>query len=375
MTSNCEPFGRPFTHVVWLQTSFIGDIVLSSAAMQLAHRLWPNVAQAVITTNAGAEVLSRLPFLEQSFVFAKRHRNFLRMLQGTADEVQRWAMNLPSGSFPILLQAHKSFRSSTLAALTGLPVITYRESNLWPLLFVRKKRLIDRVMPFHEAARIAMLLEPLGANREEIIAAKPYLPSDGSRDLIGKWPMLNQENRPVIGIAPGSVWATKRWPVDRFTELAGELLRAYPACHLVLLGSGAEIELCEKIESGVLRHSDFRRRVDNLAGKTNLNDLPVIFSKLDLVISNDSSPVHFASAANVPVVAIFGATIPAFGFGPRTEGSQVVDVGRIDCRPCSDHGPQECPLGHFQCMTNLQVSDVKAAAAAIIERLPGSSFP
>jgi heptosyltransferase-2 len=65
---------------------------------------------------------------------------------------------------------------------------------------------------------------------------------------------------------------------------------------------------------------------------------------------NDSAPLHFASAVNAPVTAVFCSTVPAFGFGPLSDVSFVVETDiPLSCRPCGLHGYKACPLGHFNC--------------------------
>ena len=69
-----------------------------------------------------------------------------------------------------------------------------------------------------------------------------------------------------------------------------------------------------------------------------------------VIVSNDSAPLHLASAMGTPTVAVFGPTVPAFGFGPLAERSAIVEDDMLACRPCDRHGPQRCPLGHWKCM-------------------------
>jgi heptosyltransferase II len=96
----------------------------------------------------------------------------------------------------------------------------------------------------------------------------------------------------------------------------------------------------------------------NLVGKTTLYELKQVFSEIQILVSNDSAPIHFASAYNVPTIAIFGATTPSLGFAPIADKSAICEVTNLDCRPCSDHGPQTCPLGHFRCMKDLKAQTV-----------------
>lgn len=356
--------GLPVTDLVWLQTSFIGDMILNTAAMELASREFPGIRQSVITTAAGVAIYRDLLFIDRTFVLAKRKGSSIASIRATAGTVRAWGKRLPPGSNAVILQAHKSFRSSMVSRMTGLPVITYRETSRVPLWLKRDVSVVDRVIPFHESARIGMLLEPLGIPREKIVAARPKL---GARPWLDQALNSTPPDAIRIAIAPGSVWGTKRWLPDRFARLAVELLANVPGCKIVLTGSPDEAALCEAIERKI---SD-RSRVENLAGKTALKDLPEFFSGFDLVVTNDSSPAHYAAAVDVPTVEIFGATIPEFGFGPLASTSRVVQAGPLDCRPCGDHGPQVCPESHFRCMKDISVQQVLDACLEILGRGPG----
>jgi heptosyltransferase-2 len=69
---------------------------------------------------------------------------------------------------------------------------------------------------------------------------------------------------------------------------------------------------------------------------------------------------------NTPTVAVFGPTVPAFGFGPLAERAAVAEIAGLDCRPCDRHGPRRCPLGHWRCMREITAGDVAALARALL---------
>jgi heptosyltransferase-2 len=85
-----------------------------------------------------------------------------------------------------------------------------------------------------------------------------------------------------------------------------------------------------------------------------------------LLVTNDSAPLHLASAMNTPTIAVFGPTVPEFGFGPLAEQSMVVGHTSLACRPCDRHGPQRCPLGHWRCMREIMPDAVAALARSLI---------
>lgn len=338
-------------YVIWLQTGFIGDIVLTTAAVELLAMHRPQLRQVMITTPLGASLLARQDKLERVFSFDKRKVSLFAFARGLSRQLKEHGIDARNC---VLLQVHRSIRSSLLSRLLAIPVIAYRESFSF---FAFR---VPRVAILHEVERIALLTEPLGIAREQMQALKPRLstPLDLSAKLRSKWPSANK----VVAIAPGSVWATKRWPAESYAELASLLLRQHPDVELVLLGSATEIEQAKTIEEA---NKDLAQRIHNLAGQTSLEDLFSIYPKLSLLVTNDSSPIHFASAFNVKTLAIFGATIPAMGFAPLAEGSRVVEH-ELECRPCSDHGPKKCPLSHFLCMKSVKPNKVSQIANAIL---------
>ncbi len=338
--------------IVWLQTSFIGDIVLTTAAMALAKQMWPNRRQHLITTKVGAQILRDAPELASCHVFDKTGKGTWAAMSA----VKRSLVASLGGRKAILLRAHRSTRSMLLARTLGLPEITYKESSLSSLAWRR----VSRVAVFHEAHRLAMLLEPLGVPRAEICGAMPKLQAL-ALDEESDWQReLKKHQGPIVAVAPGSVWGTKRWLPTHFAELI-QRFSQIPTAKVVLLGSSAELDVAHEIAAILGSSTD----ILNLVGKTSLDDMRRIFPRTRLLIANDSSPVHYASAFGVPTVAIFGATIPAMGFGPLAEGSRTVGVD-LSCRPCSDHGPQVCPRGHFQCMRNLTVDEVWSACRQVL---------
>jgi heptosyltransferase-2 len=91
-----------------------------------------------------------------------------------------------------------------------------------------------------------------------------------------------------------------------------------------------------------------------------------LLSRAQALVSNDSLPLHLAQATGTPTVAIFGPTVPAFGFGPTGPHDRVVELTGLACRPCSRHGPMQCPLGHHRCMQDLEAVRVLEALDAIL---------
>lgn len=349
--------GEDVRTIVWLQTGFLGDIVLTTAAFRWVRQFYPSLRQLLITTPLGVKALAGHPDLDGVLSFDKRGRSLWSAARVLAKDLR-------SEKGAVLLQAHRSARSSLLAKFIGFPTVTYEETAL---SFLARWR-VPRIALLHETQRILLLLEALGASRWDFQNALPQLPAPTANawaQTLENW----AGDSPLIAIAPGSVWGTKRWPQENYRSLA-KLLLENPRIKLLILGSGEEIGAAACVAEASLGPE----RLMNLAGKTSLDDLRAIFPLLHLLISNDSSPLHYASAFRVPTLAIFGATVPGLGFGPLAPGSRIAER-QLPCRPCSDHGPQICPLGHFRCMreqTPEQISQIVWEMLPVAEPYGGS---
>jgi lipopolysaccharide heptosyltransferase II len=166
------------------------------------------------------------------------------------------------------------------------------------------------------------------------------------------WLATNGVGSDFVALAPGSVWATKRWPY--YGELAAALDR--PA---VVVGSAEDAPLADAIVAAA------PGRVVSAAGALTLRGSAALIHRAAVLVTNDSAPLHLATAVGTPVVALFGPTVPEFGFGPRRPGDLVLGHAELACRPCSSHGPEVCPLGHHRCMRELSVPVVAAAIAKV----------
>lgn len=164
---------------------------------------------------------------------------------------------------------------------------------------------------------------------------------------------------PLVGLAPGARWATKRWPPARFAQLAAQL-RSRGFTPLLLGGPGDAAALSEvrAALSGMPGAGGAGPVSDTAA--LSVGGLAAAIERCRLVVAGDSGPAHIASAVGTPVVALFGPTSPE-RWRPLSERAQVVRL-ELPCAPCSNHGSARCPEGHHACMAQLEVGPVLEAA-------------
>ena len=169
---------------------------------------------------------------------------------------------------------------------------------------------------------------------------------------------LAPADRAFAVVAPASQWATKQWPVGHWIALCNALKDEVPELRLV--GGPADADLLEEI----VAKSEHPNAV--VQADQGLLESAAMMAQAAWVLTNDSGPLHLASAVNAPTVAVYCSTVPAFGFGPLSERSRVVEsTESLPCRPCGVHGKTACPLGHFACGESITVDEVLRAVHAL----------
>ncbi|KPJ52996.1 hypothetical protein AMJ39_06195 [candidate division TA06 bacterium DG_24] len=162
----------------------------------------------------------------------------------------------------------------------------------------------------------------------------------------------------LVGVAPGAGRATKRWPATKFAEL-GRLLVERANAGVVLVGDSDERGLADEVASAV------GGRAIVTAGRTTVGELAAVLARCRVLVTNDSGPMHVATGVGTPVVAIFGATTPELGFAPLGERDIIVSRS-LECRPCSLHGSERCPVGTFECMEGIEAQEVFEKTLSLI---------
>lgn len=264
------------------------------------------------------------PFLKETLVWTKNQNKWLNLL--------RLIKQVRKNKYDCVINCHRYASSGMIAGYSGAAHIAGYKENPFSFLFnycARHKIGDGR----HETERYNELIEDFAGKT----VFKPRLyPSPAETEKIK--PYLNEI---YVCMAPASVWFTKQLPASKWTELCQNIPPHYT---IYLLGSGGDKDLCESIKNTALRQN-----VLNLAGQLSLLESCALMQQAKMNYVNDSAPLHLASSVNAPVTAFFLSTVPAFGFGPLSSSSQIVEVEGLNCRPCGLHGHRQCPKGHFKC--------------------------
>jgi heptosyltransferase-2 len=343
-----------------VHTAFIGDIILVTPLLQAIRDQWHAAQIIVVAIPVAAGVLSNHPAVDEIVTYDKKQSE-----QGIGS-LLNLARRLQEKRCDLALVPHRSLRSAVLARLAQIPCRIGFTRSAGRFLFTDLVR-YDKLS--HEIDRNLSLLSPLGIPMPN--HALPSLHPDAIDRRIVEAELSQKfgtgANEPLIGVAPGSVWNTKRWPLAKFLKLSRMVYME--GARVALIGGMEDRALCEIIE--VMLPPD---KVLNVAGRLSLLQSAELIRRCVALVSNDSAPLHMAVAMRTPVVALFGATVPRFGFAPRGEHDVVVETFGLPCRPCSRHGGERCPIGTFECMENIEPERIVDALKTFASRTESKVF-
>ncbi|MGD9898696.1 MAG: lipopolysaccharide heptosyltransferase II [Calditrichaceae bacterium] len=318
--------------ILIIQTAYLGDVILITPLIRAVKELFPEAVIDAMVIPQTKGVLDNNPYLRNVITFDKRN-NKLTAFWRTVKHIRK-------NEYDLAISPHSSITTAYLMKLGGI------EDRLGFDRWQAAKHLTKKVPHLNNIHKIKRILHLLTVFTDrEFDMQSELFPDEAMKKAAGKiFSDLPFPGRPVIAIAPGSVWFTKRWPEEYYSRLAGMLHNE--KFNLIFIGAGNEYELNEKIIK------DSKSAAVNLTGKTNILESAAIIESCDLMICNDSGPLHIANAMQTDVFAFFGPTVRSIGYFPFRENDIVFEID-LDCRPCSSHGGSACPLKHHNCMKQI----------------------
>jgi len=333
------------TATLLIQTAFIGDVILMTALLEDLHRTAPAAPVDVLVRRGNEGLLAGHPHVRRVLIWDKKHRKYANLWQ--------LLRQIRATGYGRVVTLQRFASTGFLTAFSGAPARVGFVKNPFSRFFTRRvPHLIGDGT--HEVTRNLRLLRDAGPDEPHRPAALPKLyPSAADEATAASFAAAG----PYVCLAPTSVWFTKQFPEEKWRELLAALpvgLRVY------LLGGPPDVAACERLAAAG------RANVTNLAGKLGLLASAALLRGAVMNYVNDSAPLHLCSAVGAPVTAVFCSTIPAFGFGPLSPVSFIVETPEpLACRPCGLHGHAACPLGHFRCAYGIAVGQLLAPLPVI----------
>ena len=293
--------------ILIIHTAFIGDIVLSTPLIQKLKDLYPKSEIDYLTLPTNQSVLYNNPNLNEIILYDKKGKDkgikgFLKVLKILKQKKYDYAV-IP----------HRFIKSILLAKLAKIPdIVGFDVATGSSLLdkkvhYDMKKHEVERLLNLvgYEGKKIPVRIYPA---KENFIKIEKILKNSG---------YTGKKEQKLILVAPGSQRPEKMWPIEKYREII-ERLKKNKNYFIGITGSKSEKELPLNFEKD--------KNVIDFRGEISLVEFGALISKADVVVGNDSSPIHIASGFEKPfVIGIFGPGKRSLGFFPWTEKSNVIE--------------------------------------------------
>lgn len=346
------------SRILVIRFSSMGDIVLTSPVTRQLDRRFPDAEIDFLTRSEYAPLARALPGVAE--------------VECLAPETGLWRLvsRLRKRRYDLAIDLHGNLRSR-LVAMTGIAgrVLRYDKRRFARMAIVRRRRrsrpvphTIDRyleVLDRFEANPVPGLEGASGLEGAQNAAEKrrPQLKVDDAAAAIVEERLAGAGIGPdvrILGVAPGASHGPKRWPPERFARVADHMAESRDM-KILLLGSEADRPVTGEVADAM------ERPAVDWTGATDLAMLPAAVRRCALLVSNDSGPMHVATAVGTPVIGVFGATHPRLGFAPVGPADAAVTLD-LPCSPCSLHGNRTCRFHTHACMEELDPRRVIAEA-------------
>lgn len=335
-------------NIIVRMPNWLGDLVMATPLLADLRHHYGQARITVMCQSNVAPLLEENPHINEILSFNKP--------SGWIHAQQRDIIDpLRFGSYDLGILTTNSFSSAWWFWIGHVENRIGYATNLRSLLLDKAVPLPKNIEQQHQVVTYKMLLKPLGIPISEtplelFVSAQEH---QAALAMLAKFGVDLKKNV-LVGINPGAAYGTaKCWLPDRFTHVTRRLLED-PEAYIVYFGdsNGAALvnDICKEMPE----------RVINLAGKTTIRELMALIQVCDVVLTNDSGPMHIAAALKRPLVALFGSTSNV-KTGPYNHGTVIHK--HVECSPCYK---RVCPID-FRCMTRIEVDEVCNAILNLLQ--------
>ena len=338
-------------------TNWIGDAVMSIPAMREIRRIFHSSHITLLVRPWVKDVYSAVEFVDRVLVYDKQG------IHAGWSGSRRLAGQLKSEQFDLAILFQNAFEAAFLAWSARIPIRIGYARDARSIFLTHACRIDPQLRNVHQAYYYLGILAGAGL-MEGRLWERPDYPlriqvgvhnedRKAAREILRAHGVDN--GHLVVGLNPGAYYGgAKRWLSDRYASVADGLAGEHGA-RIVIFGAPGERRIAEEIAEKM------RRKPVILTGQTTLGQLMGLMKECQLLITNDSGPMHLAAALDVPQLAIFGST-SEIATGPLSRRAEVIKHP-VECNPCF---LRECPID-FRCMTGITVERVLAAAIKKLE--------
>jgi len=312
------------TKFLIIRFSSIGDIVLTSPVVRCLKTQFPEAEVHFLTKKRNADLLQANPYIDQ-----------IQLLDDSlSDTIQRLKLE----NYDYIIDLHNNFRSLNVKLRLKAKSFSFNKLNIRKLLLTRFK--LDTMPDGHIVDRNLETILPFNVVNDGK-GLEHFIPEEDEFPL---FELPDSFRNGYVALVLAGTYATKRMPIAKYRKLVSESNIPF-----VLLGGKGERASAVRIlewNSG---------NVVDFTGKLRINQSASLVKNAKLVIANDTGLMHIAAAFHKKILSVWGNTSPELGMYPYLpgEGSEILEVKGLPCRPCSKLGYNECPKKHFRCMNDI----------------------
>ncbi len=357
-----RPLPGDLRHILVRATNWIGDAIMALPALATIRANYPQARITLLALPWVADLFSSGDLVDQIVAYQRPGRH--------AGLMGKWrlARELAGGGYDAAILLQNAFEAALITRLAGIPRVAGYPTDGRRLLLSHAAPRRPGLKGRHQVHYYQEMLEGLGLVRGSDIPRLPVAPAAAAWAealLLQHRLVADDAAAPLVGLNPGAAYGpAKRWPAERYAELARRLA-ASRNCRFLVFGTAADREAA----ACICRQAGAERVID-LTGATTLAQAVAAIARCRLFVTNDSGLMHVAGALAVPLVAIFGSTDPV-ATGPVGSPSVIVRQA-LPCSPCLK---THCPQGHFRCMEELAVDDVLRQAERMLDQYQSGVHP
>lgn len=315
--------------ILVIRFSSIGDIVLTTPVVRQLRKQLEDVEIHFLTKQKHRCLLEANPYINKIYSFEKK-----------LDEV---VPLLKLENYDYIIDLHRNIRSMRVKMALKGKSFSFKKLNFEKWLLVTFK--IDKLPNIHIVDRYLETIGSFGIKDDK--QGLDYFIPEQEKFNISELPEGFQNG--FVAVILAGTYYTKRLPVEKYLPLINN-----KRFNFVLLGGKNEIGMAQSIVEVT------GENVVNLCGRISINQSASLVEQARLVISNDTGLMHIAAAFRKKILSVWGNTVPQLGMHPylSAEGSKILEVNGLKCRPCSKLGKHECPKKHFNCMNQIPESSL-----------------
>ncbi len=333
-----------FRRIAVLRLSSLGDVVLTLPVVQALRAAYPDAVLDYWVKEEFADLVAHAPAITH-----------VRELERDARRIEDLvSMSAELEPHDLIVDLHGSSRTRLLTFRQHAPVLRIDTRRVQRARWVHARWTRPAPLP-HVTERYAATLAPLGIT----VAGEPHVVVRPAAEAWAREQCARLGSGDTcVALAPGAQHATKRWPEERWCELEAAL--AALGVGRVIVGTASERRGLPRLDAQVARSSGAVWCTESIERAA------ALLGVAHVAVTHDSGLMHLAAARGTPVVALFGSTSPVLGFRPVGARHAVI-CRALSCQPCTLHGRERCPLGHFRCMTTIEPAEVLAAVRAQLD--------